>query len=822
MMGLTDFNLTPKAKKGLKDSQKFAEANGHTLVTTAHLVYGCMMNISDSCAVRLKSYDLHIVGKKFIKLFKKYAAQNKEYFQATKGQGGWHEDVNEIIFFAKDFSDNFDSYFIGIEHILYTILDMEGHFIEYLKSQDIDIKHARDIIETYILETSIPSTDQIKNILTDSTRLDIEDKFKLKARSRKDPPEDSLSNLTKYCVNLNEKFVTEKTSLISGRDREIHELVEILSKKNKSNAILVGDAGVGKTAIVEGLVQKIISQESPPHMSLMQIYSVDISAMVAGTKYRGEFEERFKSLIAEAEKESGIILFFDEIHTIIGAGNSEGAVDASNMLKPALARGDIKCIGATTSQEYKKFFEKDTAMKRRFDKIFVEEPSKKDTKDIVMKTLPYYEDFHHVKYKESDVDTIIDLCDKFLSNKKFPDKAFDIIDQLGARTKIKYNEVPSTVEEVRTSFCEFLMGTTEDEKLDEEEFTLMLKNYLQVMARYSEKKGRKQNIRQKDILSVFEEKTGLSPKTIAKNTSSFSKFYNQMNSEVFGQEKNIKVIHNALACVKAGLNDPQKPLSNFLFIGSTSVGKTFTAKKIAKYFFGNEKSFLQLNMSEYQDKTGISKLMGANAGYVGYEEGGLLTEFVRNNPNCVVLFDEVEKAHPDISDILLQILDEGYITDNLNRRIDLSKTIVVMTSNVGYKEKTEKSMGFVQQKENEDEIYKNSLKKYFRPELLARVDEVLVFNELGESELLKIIRAELSAIQDRLSERNMDVCINKNVEQHILNEIKMQKNHARQIKSAVKTIVQVPISNYIVKNRNLDKISIKVVDKSLEFAKIST
>jgi len=814
MMGLTDFNLTPKAKKGLKDSQKFAEANGHTLVTTAHLVYGCMMNISDSCAVRLKSYDLHIVGKKFIKLFKKYATQNKEYFQASKGQGGWHEDVNEIIFFAKDFSDNFDSYFIGIEHILYTILDMEGHFVEYMKSNGIDTIHAKDIIEAYILESSIPLADPI-----DSGRLDIESK--LKSHSEKEFLEDSLSLLTKYCVNLNEKFVTQKTSLISGRDSEIHELVEILSKKNKSNAILVGEAGVGKTAIVEGLVQKIINQESPPHMSLMQIYSVDISAMVAGTKYRGEFEERFKSLIAEAEKEAGIILFFDEIHTIIGAGNSEGAVDASNMLKPALARGDIKCIGATTSQEYKKFFEKDTAMKRRFDKIFVEEPSKADTKDIVMKTLPYYEDFHHVKYKESDVDTIIDLCDKFLSNKQFPDKAFDIIDQLGARTKIKYNEIPSTVEEVRTSFCEFLMGTTEDEKLNEEEFTLMLKNYLQVMARYTEKKGRKQNLRQKDILAVFEEKTGLSPKTIAKNTS-FTSFYNQMNSEVFGQEKNIKVIHNALACVKAGLNDPTKPLSNFLFVGSTSVGKTFTAKKIAKYFFGNEKSFLQLNMSEYQDKTGISKLVGANAGYVGYEEGGLLTEYVRNNPNCVVLFDEVEKCEPKVLDILLQILDEGYITDNLNRRIDLSKTIVVMTSNVGYKEKTVKSMGFAPQTEDEDEIYKSSLKKYFRPELLARVDEVLVFNELGESELLKIIRTELSTIEDRLSERGIEISMNKSVEKHILNEIKMQKNHARQIKSAVKTIIQVPISNYIVKNRNLEKITIKVVDKSLEFNKIST
>jgi len=815
MMGLTDFNLTPKAKKGLKDSQKFAEANGHTLVTTAHLVYGCLVNISDSCAVRLKTYGISFEGKKFIKLFKKYAVENKDYFQGLKGQGGWHEDVNEIIFFAKDFSDNFDSYFIGIEHILYTILDMEGHFIEYLKANGIDTIHAKDIIETYILETSIPPTDQIKNILIDSSRLE-DGKLKIKTK-REAAAEGPLPNLARYCVNLNERFVSQKTSKVSGRDKEINELIEILSKKNKSNAILVGDAGVGKTAIVEGLVQKIISQESPPHMSLMQICAVDISAMIAGTKYRGEFEERFKSLIAEVEKESNIILFFDEIHTIIGAGNSEGAVDASNMLKPALARGDIKCIGATTSQEYKKFFEKDTAMKRRFDKIMVEEPSKSDTKKIVMNALSYYEDFHHVKYCESDIDTIIDLCEKFLSNKKFPDKAFDIIDQLGARTKIKYNEVPSNVEDVRTAFCEFLMGTSEEEKIDEEKFTILLKDYLEVMARYGAKKGRKQKIRQKDILSVFKEKTGLSVKTIAKNTSSFNQFYNQMNSEVFGQEENIKIIHNTLSCVKAGLNDPCKPLSNFLFVGSTSVGKTFTAKKIAKYFFGNERSFLQLNMSEYQDKTGISKLMGANAGYVGYEEGGLLTEYVRNNPNCVVLFDEVEKCEPKVLDILLHILDEGYATDNLNRKIDFSKTVVVMTSNVGHKEKTKRSMGFVQDSENHENVYKNSLKKYFRPELLARVDEVIVFNDLGEKDLLKIIKAELSAIQHRLEERNIKISFTKKVENYILNKIKLEKNHARQIKNAVKVLLQVPISNHIVKNRGIDKISINVVDKSLEF-----
>ncbi len=809
MMGLTDFNLTPKAKKGLKDAQKFAEANGHSLVTTAHLVYGCLVNISDSCALKLKNYGIKVDGKLFIKLFKEYVKENPEEFKAKKGQGGWHDDVNEVVFFAKEFSDNFDSYFIGVEHILYVIFDMEGKFIEYLRQNGLDTLYAKDIIETHVLETSIPPTDQIKNILYVES--------KKTSTPREEKTGSSLPHLTKYCVNLNQKFISKRSSVISGRDTEINELVEILSKKNKSNAILVGEAGVGKTAVVEGLVQKIVNQDSPTHMSLMQICAVDISAMIAGTKYRGEFEERFKSLIAEAEREPNIILFFDEIHTIIGAGNSEGAVDASNMLKPALARGDIKCIGATTSQEYKKFFEKDTAMKRRFDKILIEEPSKRETKKIVMNALPFYEDFHHVKYKEEDIDIILDLCEKFLSNKRFPDKAFDLIDQVGSRTKIKYANVPDKVCEVRTSFCEFLMATQEDEKLDEEQFTELLKNYLKVMANHAQKKGRKQKIRQKDILSILAEKTGLSSKTISKNTHSFSSFLRHMGQEVFGQEENLQTIHNTLSCAKAGLNDPNKPLSNFLFIGSTSVGKTFTAKKIAKHFFGNEKSFIQLNMSEYQDKTGIAKLMGANAGYVGYEEGGLLTEFVRNNPNCVVLFDEIEKCDPKILDVLLHILDEGYATDNLNRTIDFSKTVVIMTTNIGHKEKSKRAMGFIPEEEDESDIYKKSLKKYLRPELLARVNEVLFFNELGDEHLLKIIKQELSQIEERLQERGIKLNCTHSVKKFIFNQIKEKNSHARDIKNLVKTIVQVPLSQFIVENRKVDKISLKVVDKSLSF-----
>ena len=746
MMGLTDYNLTPKAKKCIKDAKSFAESKDHALINVAHLTYSCITNLSDSCAMKLKSYKVHFKKDKFLVSFNEFCKKNPDLFDNDKQ--GWDEEINEVIFFAKEFSDNFDSYFIGVEHILYVIIDMSGAFVEFLTKTGVDLQYVKDIIESHVIETSIPSGDQVKNILQIEGKTKKTKRTTSSKRSKK-----SHDCLEMYCTNLNHEFLSKKNTIISGRDEEINELIEILSKKNKSNSILVGEAGVGKTAIVEGLAQKIVNQEVPHHMSLTQIFSVDISSMVAGTKYRGEFEERFKSLLKEVENENHIILFFDEIHTIIGAGNSEGAVDASSMLKPALARGAIKCIGATTQQEYKKFFEKDSAMKRRFEKIKVEEPTKLQTKNIILNTLFYYEDFHGVKYTENDIDNILNFCESFLSNKNFPDKAFDIIDQVGARTRIQYTKEPNEVLKARTHFGDLLKKTEAETPFDEEIFTEVLKDYIETMAKHLDHKGRKRKVKHKDIVQVISEKTGISTKMISEKSKVFSSFLKGMQSEVFGHDENLTKIYNTLSCAKVGLNDKNKPLCNFLLVGSTGVGKTYTAKKIAKHYFGNPKSFIQLNMSEYQDKTGVAKLIGANAGYVGYEEGGLLTEYVRNNPNCVILFDEIEKCESKILDLLLHILDEGYATDNLNRYIDFKNTIIVMTSNIGFKEKTKRSMGFVQRQENTQDLYTKALSKYLRPELISRIDETLVFEDLQSTDLIKIISNELILIKDRLSDK---------------------------------------------------------------------
>jgi|TARA_R110002020_G_scaffold41989_5_gene123408 ATP-dependent Clp protease ATP-binding subunit ClpC len=808
MMGLADYNLTPKAKKGIKDAQKFAEANNHPIINNCHLIYGCLANISDSFSLKLKTQNIKLELKAFIKSFKNFSSQNKTLFVRAKGSGIWHDEVNEAIFFAKEFSDNFDSYFIGPEHILYVVLDMGGDFIEFLQLNGLDVFKLKDIIETHVLESSIPQQpgDQVKNIFQIETKKSIENEVKNK----------SLEHLTKYCKNLNHEFLSNPSHKISGREFETSQLIEILSKKNKSNAILIGEAGVGKTAVVEGLAQKIAQQDVPHHMSLMQICSVDLSAMVAGTKYRGEFEKRFKALIKEAEGEPYIVLFFDEIHTLIGAGNSEGAVDASNMLKPALARGKIKCIGATTSEEYKKFFEKDSAIKRRFDKIFIKEPSLEETKKIVLNTLSYYEDFHRVKFKESDIDLILQFCENYLSNKNFPDKAFDIIDQIGAKTKIKYKNTSGKMDILRSKFSK-MMVQAENEDFDEEEFTNTLKDYIQNLSDQSSNKSRKEKIRQKDIIQVMTEKTGLSKGTVSKSHSSFASFEKKMNSEIFGQSEAIEKIHNLLSCAKVGLTNELQPLANFLFIGPTSVGKTFTAKKIAKNFLGNEKHFIQINMGEYQDKTGIAKLIGANAGYVGYEEGGLLTEFVRNQPNSIVLFDEVEKCDPKILDLLLHLLDEGYCTDNLNRKIDFSNCVMIMTSNIGSTQIKKRSVGFLDDKDNAESIYDKELKKYLRPELLARIEEVIHFKELDKKDLLKIINTELKIIKNRLSSKGFDIKFSKGAASFILEKAISKTLHARDIKNLVKEIIHVPLSKFLIVNKNTKNITVKSLKKEIVF-----
>ena len=810
MMRINDFNLTPRAKKTYKSAKNFAIDNSHSLINNSHLFYGCLENLSEDLNLLLEINDCLISQDDIKSLIIKYSKSNPNKFYTESFENNWHEETEDVSSYAQKLSEVYENDYIGIEHILLTILDNSDDFCEFLLSHGILIKELRLIVLNYIESFS----DSLYN------KEEKKSKSKTQTKFKDAQPDEKYKILEKYCTNLNDKALSDEFNIISGRDKEIDELILILSKKIKSNAILVGEAGVGKTAIIEGLAQRVIRNDVPSNLLNSQIYSVDLSSMVSGTKYRGEFEERFKSLIKAASSEENIILFFDEIHTIIGTGSPEGSLDASNMLKPALARGGFKCIGATTNSEYKKYFQKDSAMKRRFDSINIEAPSKIQTKEIIINCIDSYERFHNTKYTPKIIDSIIQLCDTYIPHKNFPDKAFDIIDLVGAKVKIKNIKLPKEIKDLQEYILDNIVDSDQDEHNEKKiKWENSFNEFMEKVSLFNKKLSNKKfTINISDVIEIISEKSGLSKKSISVDNNDFADFESNISKEVFGQDKNIEEINNILSCAKVGLNDPNKPLCSLFFVGPTSVGKTYTAKKIAKHFYGNEKSFIQINMSEYQEKTGISKLIGANAGYVGFEQGGLLTEFVKNNPNCVVLFDEIEKCEPEILNLLLHLLDEGYINDNLNNKISFTNSIVILTSNIGHDKIAKKSMGFINDENDSDLIYKDAVKKYLKPEFIARVNDILVFNELSNDNLESIVSIEMQSIKDSLKQKNTKINFHPLVKDLILNKLKDEKLNARNIKDLVRSDIQVPISKFMINNSKIRKISVKIIDNKVNIS----
>lgn len=800
MTSLTDYNLTPKAKKAIKDSKLFAASNSHYLIRTAHLFYGCLSNLSERVQLLFESRGITYSIKHYIKDFKTICKENKSYFTKSKNDNAWHSELNEIIADAKSFADDNGDFFVSVDHILYCIL--RSSFSDMVSSDHCDTLHMSEVLCELVIDASLVVTQQPTE---QSSGLDGLMSF-LETTS----PDQNSKFLSEYCSDLNKEVEDGNQIPITSREKEIDNLIEVLSKKHKSNAILLGESGVGKTAIVEGLAQRIVAGDAPSHIEMCRIYTVDIASMIAGAQYRGQFEERLKGLLKEVEDRPDVILFIDDIHTIMGAGDSsDNKIDAANMLKPALSRGSIKCIGATTFKEYEKSFRKDPAFKRRFDKVEIKEPTKQQTLEMINSSISFYKDFHRVNYSEKNIQDILDLSEIYLSNKRFPEKAFDIIDQVGAKAKIEQDYPVEDLSSMREEFSQ--RGECADETQTQE----LIKEYIRDLVSYIDGKDKNRKISRNQILEVFEEKTGIPKKIIGETNRSFCNFEKKMKKEIFGQDEALERIYNILSSVKVGLNDPNKPLANFLFVGPTSVGKTFTAKNIAKHFFGNKNSFLQINMSEYQDKTGISKLLGSNAGYVGYQDGGILTEFVSNNPNSVILFDEIEKCDPNILDLLLHLLDEGYISDGFNRRVDFSKCIVVMTTNIGHKEATKSSIGFITDN-NEQESYRDSLSKYLRPELIARIENTLIFNTMNDKIMESIVDVEINKIKKRLLDKGIDLKTSKSIKSFLIKEIKSKNLNARNIKTLVIKLVQFPITSFIIESEKSDKISLKIVDKSIK------
>jgi ATP-dependent Clp protease ATP-binding subunit ClpC len=799
------YNLVPRVKKSIEEALETANKYKHQKVNSAHLFY----SVLDNCTIPIKNILTHFrVNIDALKncLVLELPKLEPTFFEKNqRAEDWWTEDLEFTLRFAYDLSRELDQEFVGIEHVVHAIFKRNSFLKSYLISKEVPVDEISEAVMA-ILHPTDGSQEQFQ-----------EEKNKQVGTEQKGQEK----FVEKYCENLN-KTVEKLETKISGRDLELEKLIEVLSCKVKNNAILVGDAGVGKTAIVEALAQKMNLGECPVFFSGFKIYSLDLSALVAGTKYRGQFEERFKGLIEELKQDNQAILFIDEIHSIVGTGSNEGSLDLANMIKPALARGEIKCIGATTHTEYKKYFEKDSALNRRFQLINVDEPSKKQTFEILKKAKSSYESFHGVTYDDNIINNIIELSDKYLPYRKFPDKAFDILDRIGAKGKIIKYEVPDNIKKIEEKLVGYMEKSDLSLQEEKQKCEKKLKDYLTKRNSWIKKTAENLfKIEYDHILETFSKISGLDKDKIkTKSAESIISLKDQMSSLIFDQDEVLSKIYEILLCAKAGIKKRKKTLANLLFIGSTGVGKTYTAKIIAEKFFNKPNSFLQIDMAEFVDKNSISKLLGTTAGYIGYEDGGLLSEFVRNNPFSLILFDEVEKAHPDVVNILLKIMDEGVITDNFGRKIDFSNTIIVMTGNIGAETETAKSMGFVVQKNSETRKndYEKTLKKTFKPELISRLDEILIFNnKFSKDGLLKMICFTIDEIKSSLLEKNIKFLENKELLDCLYSLIEKDGNNARAVQKVLRNKFELPLCKHIVGNENLEEIFFKIIDNEIVF-----
>lgn len=626
-----------------------------------------------------------------------------------------------------------------------------------------------------------------------------------------------------------------KLDPVIGRELEINRIAQILSRRKKNNPILIGEPGSGKTAIVEGLAMKIFLGECPKNLRDKKIVLLDLTSIVAGTKYRGQFEERMRVIIEELTENPDIIIFIDEIHTLVGAGNASGSMDASNIFKPALARGEIQCIGATTLDEYRTNFEKDGALERRFQKVVVDSPSKEETLLILKNSKERYEEFHKVSYSDEILEMCVNLADRYITDREFPDKAFDILDEVGARSQVEV-KVPEAIEVLKQKAVELKQHKLDVVKKQDYEQAAEIRDKEKKLLERLEKEKRKfeeDQIKNKKViepelvLNVVSSMTKIPvTKLSTDDKESLKNLEQELQKNVVGQNEAVKKIARAMRRNRIGIKDPNKPIGSFIFLGSTGVGKTHLAKQLAKQVFGSSDALIRVDMSEYQEKHTVSRLIGAPPGYVGYNEGGQLTEQVKNKPYSVILFDEVEKANKDIFHTLLQMLDEGHLTDSLGRKINFKNCLIIMTSNIGVKKLQDFGTGIgfggssYSNEEQKKEILKKEMKNYFSPEFLNRIDDTIIFNSLDQESVNKIVSIELNYLIKRLGELKLQFTFDETLVNHISKVGFDDVYGARPIKRAIQDEVEDLISELVlngdvVENKNYkitvveDKVTVK-------------
>ncbi|MCF3651922.1 ATP-dependent Clp protease ATP-binding subunit [Synoicihabitans lomoniglobus] len=809
-------NFTPRAQQVLALARKEADRFNHNYVGTEHILLG-LIKLGQGVAVS-------VLQKMGLDLETVRGAVEKQVGTGTesKTQGSipYTPRVKKVLALAGKEAKALNHSYVGTEHILLGLLrEGEGVAARVLKSLDIDIERTRNEIlreldPQFSGGENEPGAEEAG---TPSGRGGGDDKKETKTPA-----------LKAFGRDLTELARKGELDPVVGRKHEIRRVVQILCRRTKNNPVLIGEAGVGKTAIVEGLAQEISSGIVPEILCDKKVITLDLALMVAGTKYRGQFEERIKAVMDEIKRAKNIILFIDELHTIVGAGAAEGAMDASNIFKPALSRGELQCIGATTLNEYRKYIEKDGALDRRFQSVKVEPPSVEDTVTILKGIRHKYEDHHKAIFTDLSLETAAKLSDRYITGRFLPDKAIDVMDEAGARARISSLNRPPEIEDLAKEIDEVCAKKEEAIAGQHfEEAAQFRDNEKQLRAKQEEiietwKKEREENkitIDDEMMMKVVADWTGIPLNRMEKKeTERLLNLENEIQKVVVGQEVAAIAIARALRRSRADLKDPRRPIGSFMFVGPTGVGKTETAKQLAAQMFGNQDALVQIDMSEYMEKFAVSRLVGSPPGYVGYEEGGQLTEAVRRTPYSVILFDEVEKAHPDVLQLLLQILEDGRLTDSLGRQVDFRNTIIIMTSNVGASLlQRQTSMGFTaatgsfSDMELMREKVLEESKKVFKPEFLNRISDIIFFRPLEKNDLIKIVEIEVRKFAERLTDRKITLEFTDESKTLLIDKGYDEKYGARPLRRAVEHYLEDPLAEAIIRGTVKDGEPIRVV-----------
>jgi ATP-dependent Clp protease ATP-binding subunit ClpC len=824
--------FSPRVKDVISYSREEALRLGHDYIGTEHLLLG-LIREGDGVAIKI----LKSLGVDTAKLRRAIedAVRGNSGTTVNLGNIPLTKQAEKVLKITYLEAKIFKSDVIGTEHLLLSILREEDNIASQIIAQ-FNLNY--EIFKAEVENNKQGFRDDPTNAATGGDE-DFKDEESFTAPKKVSDIKSKTPVLDNFGRDLTRMAEDGKLDAIVGREKEIERVSQILSRRKKNNPILIGEPGVGKSAIAEGLALRIVQRKVSRVLFNKRVVTLDLASLVAGTKYRGQFEERMKAVMNELEKSPDVILFIDEIHTIVGAGGASGSLDASNMFKPALARGEIQCIGATTLDEYRQYIEKDGALDRRFQKVMIEPATPAETVEILNKIKDKYEEHHGVTYTDEAINACVSLTTRYITDRFLPDKAIDALDEAGSRVHLTNIHVPENIIDIEQKIELIKVEKNKVVRSQKYEEAAKLrdteKNLLEELEKAkteweAETKTKRYIVTDDNVAEVVSMMTGIPLQRVGQTDSAkLLGMFEKINEKIIGQDEAIKKLTKAIQRTRAGLKDPKKPIGSFIFLGPTGVGKTELAKELARFMFDADDSLIQIDMSEYMEKFAVSRLVGAPPGYVGYEEGGQLTEKVRRKPYAVILLDEIEKAHPDVFNILLQVLDEGQLTDSLGRKVDFRNTIVIMTSNIGARQLKDfgQGVGFttsaktLQAENHSRTVIEGALKKAFAPEFLNRIDDVIVFNSLEKAEIFRIIDIELKALFGRVQSLGYDIKLTNEAKEYIAEKGFDPAFGARPLKRAIQKYLEDPIAEEILKGELTEGDTMEVdFDKEKEEIKI--